>query len=136
MQPQISRITSRFCAVLTVLLAFLALSACGRFPYKVDVRQGNYITQEKLALIVVGTPQDQVRAVLGAPLLVDGFHANRWDYIYYFTPSSGKVFRRQLTVFFADGKVSRVEPGQMDLDPNEVAPSDVPRLLDLDAPKK
>lgn len=136
MQPQFSRVTSRFCAVLLVLAALFALSACGRFPFRVDVRQGNYITQETVARIVPGMPQEQVRSILGAPMLVDGFHANRWDYIYFFTPSNGDVIRRQVVVFLAEGKVSRVEQGEMDADPNEVPPSSVPRLLDLDTPSK
>lgn len=131
MQPHFFRVTTRLCAALLVLLA---VSACGRFPFKVDVRQGNYITQETIALIVPGMSQDQVRSILGVPLLIDSFHANRWDYIYLFTPSAGTPIRRQLIVFFADGKVSRIEQGEMAADPKEVPPSAAPRLLDLDVP--
>jgi len=135
MQPQFSRVTIRFCAGLLVLGALLAQSACGRVPFKVDVRQGNYITQETVALIVPGMPQAQVKSVLGAPLLVDNFHADRWDYIYLFTPGHGsQPIRRQLVVHFADGKVSRVVPGEMGVDPAEIPASAVPRLLDLDTP--
>lgn len=132
MQPQILYAAPRILAVLAISAVLLVLSGCGRFPYKIDVRQGNYIAAETVGQIVPGMPQDQVRALLGAPMLVDGFHANRWDYVYLYTPSTSKQIRRQVTVFFADGKVSRVVQGEMAADPNEVAPSAVPRLLDLD----
>lgn len=134
MQPQIFRVATRVPAILVTLAVLLAVSGCGRFPYKVDVRQGNYIAAETIAQIVPGMAQEQVRALLGAPMLVDSFHANRWDYIYLFTPSTSKQIRRQVTVFFAEGKVARVVQGEMAADPNEVPPSAVPRLLDLDSP--
>ena len=51
-------------------------------PYKVEIRQGNLITPDMRAKIKVGMTQSQVKAALGAPLINDPYHANRWDYIY------------------------------------------------------
>jgi len=98
--------------VLAVALA-LALSACsGGFrlsPYRMDVRQGNMVTQEMVAKLKPGMTEDQVRFVLGTPLITDIFHAGRWDYVYRFQPGGrGEVEERKLTVFFADGKLARV----------------------------
>ena len=129
------RLIRRFFIVLS-LGAVLALSACGRFPYKIGVRQGNYLTQEIIDRLEVGMSQDQVRGLMGAPLLIDGFHANRWDYIYLFTSGISPSVRRHLVVFFADGKVSRIVQGEMGEDLNEVPPSKVPHLLELDTPEK
>ena len=90
----------------------VALSACsGGFrlsPYRIDVRQGNVVTQEMVAKLRPGMTMDQVRFVLGTPLITDIFHADRWDYVYRFQPGLGEVVERKLTTFFADGKLVRV----------------------------
>ena len=51
-------------------------------PYRVEVVQGNVITQEQVALVKPGMTRAQVRDVLGSPLLTDLFHADRWDYVF------------------------------------------------------
>jgi len=92
--------------------ALLELAGCAGglrlSPYRIDVRQGNYITQEMVARLKPGMTRDQVRFVLGTPLVVDLFHAERWDYFYRFQPGSGQAQQRHLSVFFADGKLQRV----------------------------
>jgi outer membrane protein assembly factor BamE len=77
-------------------------------PYKIDVRQGNYVTQEMVAQLKPGMTKDQVRFVLGTPLLTDMFHAERWDYVYRFKPGRAEAQQRRLSVFFEDGKLARV----------------------------
>lgn len=77
-------------------------------PYRIDVRQGNYVTPEMAAQLKPGQTKDQVRFILGTPLLTDVFHADRWDYVYYFKPGHGPAEQRRLAVHFADGKLSRV----------------------------
>lgn len=133
--PRSSCLINRVCIAVFALGVLTALSACGRFPYKLDVRQGNYITQDKVDRLEAGMSQDQVRALLGAPLLIDGFHADRWDYIFLFTSGVSPSIRRQLVVFFADGKVSRVVRGEMGEDAGEVPAAKVPHLLDMDKPE-
>jgi outer membrane protein assembly factor BamE len=102
---------SRLIRILAVALAF-ALPACSSglrlSPYRVDVRQGNMVTQEMAALLKPGMTKDQVRFVLGTPLVKDIFHADRWDYVYRYQPGVGEVQERKLAVFFADGKLTRV----------------------------
>lgn len=51
-------------------------------PYKVDIQQGNVVTSEQLALVKPGMPREQVRELLGSPMLTDVFHAQRWDYLF------------------------------------------------------
>ena len=58
-------------------------------PYRIDIRQGNYVTQEMVSQLKPGMSRDQVRFVLGTPLVTDVFHTDRWDYIYRFRPGKG-----------------------------------------------
>ena len=98
------------CAI--VAGSVVALSGCSLAerltPYKIDVRQGNDVTPEMVAQLKKGMSKDQVRFVLGTPLVTDVFHADRWDYVYRFQPGRGKVSERRLTVYFKDGVLDRV----------------------------
>lgn len=102
--------------VLSSVLSLLALAGCSSIPdattvlspYRIDVRQGNYVTQEMVARLKPGMSQDQVRFALGTPLVSDIFHAERWDYVYRFQPGRGPVELRRLVVYFEDGKLVRV----------------------------
>ena len=78
-------------------------------PYRIDVRQGNFVSQDMVAQLKPGQSRDQVRFILGTPLVTDPFHAERWDYVYRFQPGRGEVQQRRLAVYFADGKLTRVE---------------------------
>jgi len=98
------------------LLAAAALAACGNMPripgitpYRIDIQQGNYVTQEMVSQLKPGMTKDEVRNVLGTPLLTDVFHAQRWDYVYRLEPAYSKPEERKFAVFFADDKLVRVE---------------------------
>jgi len=90
----------------------LSLVACSGTPvvqtYRIDVRQGNVITQEMVAQLKPGLTKDQVKFILGSPLVVDMFHSDRWDYVYHFKPGKGELQNRRLTVIFEDGKLARL----------------------------
>jgi outer membrane protein assembly factor BamE len=100
-----------------IALAFAApLAACGSVPripgitpYKIDIQQGNFVSQEMVSQIKSGMSKEQVRLALGTPLLTDLFHADRWDYVYWREAPDGKRESRKLTVYFADGKLERVD---------------------------
>lgn len=96
--------------------ALLALSACSAYnnyvpsivtPYRADVQQGNWVTQEMVSLLRPGMTREQVRFALGSPALTDVFHADRWDYPYAFTPGYGKTEQRLLTVYFENERLAR-----------------------------
>ena len=78
-------------------------------PYKIDVRQGNYVDQSMVAQLKRGMTRDQVRYVLGTPLVVDAFRNDRWDYVYRFKPGRGEVQQRVVSVGFAGDRLERVE---------------------------
>ncbi len=75
-------------------------------PYRAPVHQGNLITDEMVNQLEKGMSQGQVQFLLGIPLVLDQFHPNRWDYVYYLLPTKGEQQLRQLTIFFdKEGRV-------------------------------
>ena len=98
-----------------IVLISVLLAACGSArlptftPYKVEIRQGNLITQDMRAMIKLGMTQSQVKAALGAPLINDVYHANRWDYVYRFAAQGKVTETRRVTLLFKDSKLSSVE---------------------------
>lgn len=78
-------------------------------PYRIDIRQGNYVDQAMVAQLKRGMTREQVRFVLGSPLVVDIFRANRWDYVYRFKPGNGEPEQRVFSVFFVDDKLDHLE---------------------------
>lgn len=74
-------------------------------PYKVEIQQGNVITPEQVAQLKVGMTRNQVRFLLGTPLLTDIFHTNRWDYLFRLKKSDGSIENSKLTVFFDDNRL-------------------------------
>jgi outer membrane protein assembly factor BamE len=101
---------------LLLLAAFCTLPvACSTKPsfineYKIDVQQGNVLSQEMVAQLKPGQTRDQVRFLLGTPLISDLFHQQRWDYVYrYQNGQTGAVESRKFAVFFdAEGRLERV----------------------------
>ncbi len=78
--------------------------------YRMEIQQGNYLTQEMVSQLQSGMTRDQVRFVLGTPLLVDIFHDNRWDYVYRRgRAGSREIEERRLSVFFENDRLVRVE---------------------------
>jgi len=122
----------------------LLMAACSvterLHPYRPDIRQGNFVTQEMVAQLKPGMSRDQVRFVLGSPLLVDVFHADRWDYLYRLqSGADGSVKQRRLAVFFKDDKLVRVDG---DVEAAEAAENkgqpNLPknRVIEIEAPRK
>ncbi len=93
-----------FCVALSAL-ATLASSGCTSVvtaitPYRIDVLQGNFVSKEQAAALKKGMTQDQVRNILGTPLLASAFHANRWDYVFSIKPGNRPLEKKRLTVYF------------------------------------
>ena len=105
----------RMVRALSVVLLLL-IAGCGYFPripgvspYRIDIQQGNFISQEMVGQLKPGMSKEQVRLTLGTPLLTDIFHADRWDYIYWYEKPGAKPEQRKLTVFFEDGRLMRLD---------------------------
>jgi outer membrane protein assembly factor BamE len=98
-------------------------------PYRITVVQGNFVSQEAASQMQAGMSRDQVKALLGTPLLTDMFHADRWDYVFYFKRGSTSVVQqRDFTVFFTGDRVSSWTGG-------ENLPSNLELLAEIDGDK-
>jgi len=111
----------RLAATTVALLAAVLLSGCAYMsrgwtslagstptflqPYRPDMHQGNIITQEMVEQVRVGMTREQVRFMLGTPLLTSAFHQARWDYMYYLNRRNGEIQKRNLAIFFKDNRV-------------------------------
>ena len=89
------------------VIAAALLAACsylpeipGIRPYRIAIQQGNYVSQEMVSRLKLGMTREQVRFVLGTPLVTDIFHADRWDYVYYREVRGDKPEQRRVSVFF------------------------------------
>ncbi len=97
---------------LLLLLLFLPLTHCTylpSLPYKIDIQQGNVVTDEMVAKLKPGMTRSQVRFTLGTPLVIDIFHGDRWDYIYRTAPGGRVAEEKKLTVFFQDDRLSHIQ---------------------------
>ena len=129
------------------LLIFVTLwgsTACSRLnpansyikPYRIDVRQGNWVTQEMVSQLKPGQTREQVKFVLGSPLMADMFHADRWDYIYRLQPGRGEAEQRRITVFFQDDKLVRVGGNVIADDGKKIPPTETHQIIDIPASAK
>ena len=94
-----------------LLLTALLLSACSNlFPgsYRIDIPQGNLVTEEKVNEVKVGMNRRQVQRILGSPLLVDTFNQNRWDYFYSVDTRKGTNIEYHITIVFKDEVVKEI----------------------------
>jgi len=116
------------------LAAAFALSACKQnvelpsliSPYRIDIQQGNVVTQEMVSKLKVGMTRSQVRFVLGSPLVTDMFHSDRWDYVYTMQKQGKPEERRRLTVIFDGDKLATLE-GDVVLSDKALEPPPAPK---------
>jgi outer membrane protein assembly factor BamE len=95
-------------------------------PYRITVVQGNFVSKEAAAQMQVGMSRAQVRQLLGTPLLSDMFHADRWDYLFYFKRGSTSIVQqRDFVVLFQNDRVASWSGG-------EDLPSNLELLADID----
>ena len=120
-------------------LLVTAISGCSSVPriineYKIDVQQGNILTQEMVSQLRPGLTRDQVRFILGTPVLMDMFHANRWDYVYRLQKgSTGEVEMRQFSTYFDAGdRLVRVGGDVASLQASDLSAEPVNKMREID----
>jgi outer membrane protein assembly factor BamE len=111
---------------LSLVLLSPVLTSCNTVPlltpYKMDIRQGNFVTPEMREKLKLGMSRQQVRYVLGTPMINDAFHGNRWDYVYRLE-RAGKVIEQQsMTLYFEGDNLARMADGRQSV---ETAPAKV-----------
>ncbi len=91
-------------------LSLTCLAGCQyfQFPgvYKIDIQQGNIITQEMIDQLKPGMTKRQVRYVMGNPIIEDTFNTNRWDYFYSMRPAKGDTTQERISIFFENDELS------------------------------
>jgi outer membrane protein assembly factor BamE len=93
-----------------IFLVALLVAGCNIIsPYKIDIQQGNFVTQDMIAKLQLGMTRSQVRFALGTPLMVDPFHNDRWDYVYRYMKAGTLTEQRRLKVHFSKDTLARVE---------------------------
>lgn len=126
----------RSALVLSAALAPLALGACARAPvavpeivkpYRITIQQGNYVTREMIEQLKPGMTKEQVRFILGTPLVTDIFHADRWDYVFYREAPGGRREQRNFAVIFEDGRLARVIGDLLPAEPVQAGPEATPK---------
>jgi len=117
----------------------LVLGGCSWVPrpvteYKIDIQQGNVLTQDMVSQLRPGLTKDQVRFILGTPVLMDMFHANRWDYIYRLQKgSTGEVEMRQFSTYFdASDRLIRVGGDVAALQASDLSAEPVNKMREID----
>jgi outer membrane protein assembly factor BamE len=82
-------------------------------PYRVEVVQGNVVTKEQTALLRPGLTRNQVRDLLGTPLITSVFHAQRWDYAFTIRRQGTQPLQRHVSVFFENDVMTRYEADEL-----------------------
>ena len=98
-------------------------------PYKVEVVQGNFISREQVDALQKGMSREQVRNVLGTPLVTSLFHGDRWDYVFTLKRRGTDAQKRHLAVFFKDDAMDRVEGDTMPSESEFVTTLDTTRKV-------
>ena len=93
-------------------------------PYRVEVVQGNFVSREQVEALRPGMTRQQVKEVLGTPLLTSLFHADRWDYVFTLKRKGVEPQARRLTVFFKANAMDRFEGDPMPSEAEFVATLD------------
>ena len=92
--------------ILIYAIISLILAGCA---HKIDIQQGNVVSEEQLSMVQPGMESHQVRQILGSPMLIDPFHPDRWDY--FFSMKAGREVkeRYRATLFFSNDRLIRIE---------------------------
>ena len=96
--------------VLAIVIA-LSVSACSSWVYRIDIPQGNYLEQKDIDKLQIGMTKEQVKFVLGSPVVEDAFNTDIWHYVYRFKSGKDSDFNteKQFSITFEDNKVVNAE---------------------------
>ena len=83
-------------------------------PYRPDIVQGNFVSKEQLESIRPGMNKEQVKQILGTPLVTDMFHPNRWDYVFsYKSGATQEAEVRRVTLTFNGLQLAKIDADQV-----------------------
>jgi outer membrane protein assembly factor BamE len=114
----ISRFFSQRATLRTLISAVsctLLLTACSDWlptAHRLDLEQGNNIRLEQLEKVKTGMSKNEVRQIMGLPMISDPFHNQRWDYIYRYLPKSGFERKSLLTLEFENNVLIKIDDSE------------------------
>lgn len=110
-----------------IITTALSLSACSSWVYRIDIPQGNYLEQKSIDKIQMGMTKEQVKFILGSPVVVDTFNNNTWNYIYRFKSGISKKMdvQKSFTIKFENDKLISAD-GDFELSENFNIPFNSP----------
>jgi outer membrane protein assembly factor BamE len=120
----------RWRLVLIGIIASFGLSAC---IYRVDVHQGNIVSQEMVDQLKPGMNKRQVSFIMGTALIQDPFHDDRWDYIYSNEPSNEPRMQKRITLVFKNDELAGMQgdfrPGTLpSIEPSKDITVSIPKI--------
>lgn len=90
-----------------IIITALSLSACSSWVFRYDVPQGNYLEQKSIDKLQVGMTKEQVKFILGSPVVVDAFDNDTWNYVYKLKSGRSRDFdmQKQFIINFSNDKL-------------------------------
>jgi len=118
---------------IAVVIAILSLSACSNWVYRYDIPQGNYLDQKSIDQLQVGMTQEQVKFILGSPVVMGMFNDQTWHYVYMLKSGRHEKLnmKKSFTLFFVDYKLTKAE-GDFSVSENFNTPFNKTGKLTLD----
>lgn len=73
-----------------------------------DIEQGNVITPEMVAKLHTGMSEEQVKSIMGTPMLLNTFDDNRIDYVYTYKPAHDTMTEKNITLIFRNHRLQSI----------------------------
>ncbi len=87
----------------------IAITGCSFFaPYHVEVQQGNLVTQEMISEVELGMTKDQVKFLLGTPVLDSAFLESEWIYYYQSQIGDQPATYQDIKLVFAEDTLTEI----------------------------
>ncbi|SRR5690625_3388612 len=110
---EIKKAMKKLNSLLIIILAAVLVTGCSkiRFPgvYRIDIPQGNFVTEDMIKQLKPGMSPEQVTFIMGEPILIDPFTENTWYYPMIYKPGRGETTEQRIVVYFEDGRFSHYE---------------------------
>ena len=74
-----------------------------------DVEQGNILSPKDVNSIRLGMTEDDVKGILGNPVLVNIFSKGQIYYVYSLRKADGTLLEKKLTLIFNQGWLAKIQ---------------------------
>ena len=93
-----------------IISSVFFLAGCS-FPgvYKINVQQGNIVTQDMLDKLRPGMTKRQVHFVLGNPVVTNLFNETQESFLYTYQKAGGETVSQNIKVYYPDNVFERYE---------------------------